>query len=70
MGSYICRVTLFAICNTIQKAVVMVAMGNYIRRVIVIGGSLYSQVYGMHLSVSNYSPWSLSQCDKNLHQNS
>ena len=47
MGNYIRRVTLFAIGNTIREAVVTVAMGNYICRVIVIGGSLYSRVYGM-----------------------
>ena len=46
MGNYIRRVTLFAIGNTIREAVVTVAIGNYIRRVIVIGGSLYSRVYG------------------------
>ena len=49
MGNYIRRVTLFAIGNTIQEAVVTVAIGNYIRRVIVIGGSLYSRVYGIPL---------------------
>ena len=48
MGNYIRRVTLFAIGNTIREAVVTVAIGNYIRRVIVIGGSLYSRVYGTH----------------------
>ena len=47
MGNYIRRVTLFAIGNTIREAVVTVVMGNYIRRVIVIGGSLYSRVYGI-----------------------
>ena len=47
MVNYIRRVTLLAIGNTIREAVVTVAIGNYIRRVIVIGGSLYSRVYGM-----------------------
>ena len=72
MGNYIRRVTLFAIGNTIREAVVTVAIGNYIRRVIVIGGSLYSRVYGIwvpmecHIRVST----SLHNANYIMHHNS
>ena len=35
--------------HTIQETTVTVFMGNYIRRVNVIKGSLYSRVYGIQL---------------------
>ena len=44
MGYY---VIVFVIGNTIRKAVVTVMIGNYIHRVIVIKGSLFSREYGM-----------------------
>ena len=46
MGYYIHAVIVFVIGNTIQKAVVTVMIGNYIHRVIVIKGSLFSREYG------------------------
>ena len=38
--------------NTIQKLIVMPSIGNYIRRVNVIKGSLYSRVYGISINAS------------------
>ena len=46
MGYYIHTVIVFVIGNTIRKAVVTVMIGNYIHRVIVIEGSLFSREYG------------------------
>ena len=51
MGNYVRRVTVFAIGNIIREAVVTVAIGKYIRRVIVIGGSLYSQITAYRLYI-------------------
>ena len=64
MGNYIRRVTLFAIGNTIREEVVTVAIGNYIRRVIVIGGSLYSRVYGtvVHSPAGLYDVRTINLC--------
>ena len=47
MGYYIHTVIVFVIGNTIRKAVVTVMIGNYIHRVIVIEGSLFSREYGI-----------------------
>ena len=47
MGYYIHTVIVFVIGNTIRKAVVTVMIGNYIHRVVVIEGSLFSREYGM-----------------------
>ena len=44
MGYYIHVVTVFVIGNTILKEVVTVMIGNYIHRVNVIKGSLFSPV--------------------------
>ena len=46
MGYYIHTVIVFVIGNTIRKAVVTVMIGNYIHRVVVIEGSLFSREYG------------------------
>ena len=51
MGYYIHTVIVFVIGNTIRKAVVTVMIGNYIHRVIVIEGSLFSREYGMFLEL-------------------
>ena len=37
---------MFVIGNTIRKAVVTVMIGNYIHRVVVIEGSLFSREFG------------------------
>ena len=50
MGYYIHTVIVFVIGNTIRKAVVTVMIGNYIHRVIVIEGSLFSRVRYLILS--------------------
>ena len=47
MGYYIHVVTVFVIGNTILKEVVTVMIGNYIHRVNVIKGSLFSREYGI-----------------------
>ena len=47
MGYYIHTVIVFVIGNTIQKSVVTVMIGNYIHRVIIIAGSLFSREYGI-----------------------
>ena len=49
MGYYIHTVIVFVIGNTIRKAAVTVTIGNYIHRVIVIEGSLFSREYGIPL---------------------
>ena len=48
MGYYIHTVIVFVIGNTIRKAVVTVMIGNYIHRVIVIEGSLFSREYSIY----------------------
>ena len=58
MGYYIHTVIAYVIGNTIRKAVVTVMLGNYIHRVIVIEGSLFSREYGttsLHLNHCNCS---------------
>ena len=51
MGYYIHTVIVFVIGNTIRKAVVTVMIGNYIHRVVVIEGSLFSREYGISICV-------------------
>ena len=54
MGYYIHTVVVFVIGNTIRKAVVTVMIGNYIHRVVVIEGSLFSREYGMYTGLVPY----------------
>ena len=49
MGYYIHTVIVFVIGNTIRKAVVTIMIGNYIHRVVVIEGSLFSRENGICL---------------------
>ena len=58
--------------NTIQKLIVMPSIGNYIHRVNVIKGSLYSRVYGMYnrqslqSSVVSYTMAAICRCKPNF----
>ena len=54
MGYYIHTVIVFVIGNTIRKAVVTVMIGNYIHRVVVIEGSLFSREYGIKADKYKY----------------
>ena len=65
MGYYIHTVIVFVIGNTIRKAVVTVMIGNYIHRVIVIEGSLFSREYGMLKSITIMLQYFV--CEKLLH---
>ena len=63
MGYYIHTVIVFVIGNTIRKAVVTVMIGNYIHRVIVIEGSLFSQEYGIAIRPGGWSRAIWHICD-------
>ena len=61
MGYYIHTVIVFVIGNTIRKAVVTVMIGNYIHRIIVIKGSLFSrELYPCQVGYkTRYIPWKI-----------
>ena len=49
--------------HTIQETTVTDFIGNYIRRVIVIKGSIYSQVYGTNILTSSLGQNNWSKID-------